>query len=108
MNVIQIKCQNCNAPVDLDLDQLIGFCPYCGTKLLLEVDELSQLLIEKERTKRAQEYTKQIKEETKRFQEKRKQKIKEDLIGDVELILIIIIMLVVSVGALYVVSKLKN
>lgn len=51
--VLDTKCQNCGADIDLNLDNLIGFCPYCGTKLLVDPIAFKEVLIEKEKTKRA-------------------------------------------------------
>lgn len=53
-----IKCENCKAEVNLDFDNLIGFCPYCGAKLVLDLEEdLGSVLIEKEKTKQSKEKT---------------------------------------------------
>lgn len=59
--LIHMKCQNCGANLDLDLDHLMAFCPYCGEKLLIDVDKLHEVLIAKEETKQvlAKEQTKQ-------------------------------------------------
>lgn len=38
--------------MELDLDNLISFCPYCGGKLLVDPVAFKDVLIEKERTKR--------------------------------------------------------
>lgn len=50
-NIIHLKCQNCGAALDLDMDNLIAYCPYCGRKLLFDIDQLGNILIEKEKTK---------------------------------------------------------
>ncbi len=51
MNMVQMKCQNCNENLELDLDHLTAFCPYCGTKLLIDADSIGDLLIAREETK---------------------------------------------------------
>lgn len=38
--------------MELDIDNLISFCPYCGGKLLVDPVAFKEVLIEKERTKR--------------------------------------------------------
>lgn len=48
---IHLKCQNCGANLDVDLDRLMAFCPYCGEKLLIDTEQLSSVLVEKEKTK---------------------------------------------------------
>lgn len=50
VNFSCIKCQQCGGEVELNFDKLISFCPYCGTKLLIEVDDLAGYLKEKEKT----------------------------------------------------------
>lgn len=37
--------------LDLDLDNLIAYCPYCGNKILIDVEQLVELLTEREKTK---------------------------------------------------------
>lgn len=53
MQLIKLTCNNCNAQLDLDLEHLQANCPHCGQKLLLDVDQLGQILAEKEKTIRA-------------------------------------------------------
>ena len=48
MNMVQMKCQNCGENLELDLDHLTAFCPYCGTKLLIDPDSIGDLLIARE------------------------------------------------------------
>ena len=54
MNMVQMKCQNCGENLELDLDRLTAFCPYCGTKLLIDPDSIGDLLIAREKTKQKQ------------------------------------------------------
>lgn len=54
---ISLDCSHCGASLDLDPDNLIARCPYCHHKILIDTNHLSQLLSEKERTKREQEKT---------------------------------------------------
>ncbi|MCQ2529041.1 MAG: hypothetical protein MJ108_08010 [Saccharofermentans sp.] len=37
--------------MELDLDNLKKYCSYCGSKLMIDVENLSAVLIERERTK---------------------------------------------------------
>lgn len=51
MKFMDLKCQHCDADLKLDLDNLQAFCPYCGSKLLIDIEKLSDVFKEKERTK---------------------------------------------------------
>ena len=51
MKIHTMKCVNCSASLDVDIDNLIAFCPYCGQKLLFDVQQLSEILKEREHTK---------------------------------------------------------
>ena len=53
MNFIVMKCNNCNAQLEIDLDHLQAYCPYCGQKLMMDFDQLGHVLSEKEKTKRS-------------------------------------------------------
>lgn len=50
---MKLNCNNCNAQLDLELDNMQAYCPFCGQKLLLDFDQVEQILAEKEKTKRA-------------------------------------------------------
>lgn len=52
--MINLTCSNCGASLEIDLDNIQVFCPHCGHKLMIPIDHLSDLLIEKEKTKRDQ------------------------------------------------------
>lgn len=52
MRIYKMNCNSCGAPLDIDLDRLQAFCPYCGEKLLLELDQLDKIIKETETTKR--------------------------------------------------------
>ena len=52
MRLIKMNCNNCNAPLDIDLENLQAKCPYCGQKLMIDFDQLGRVLAEKEKTKR--------------------------------------------------------
>lgn len=65
MRLVSLKCQNCNAQLELDIDNLQAYCPYCKAKLMLDFDQLGDILAEKEKTMRAsiheEESTKRMK-----------------------------------------------
>lgn len=52
MKIVKAECQKCHAPLEVDLDNLISTCPYCGGQYIIESDQLSYVLGEKEKTKR--------------------------------------------------------
>lgn len=35
-NMIELKCPNCRADIELDDSREVGFCRYCGTQILIE------------------------------------------------------------------------
>ncbi len=51
MNTTPLKCENCGSVLNLDLNNISAFCPYCGQKLLIDSDTL---IVEKEKTRRMQ------------------------------------------------------
>lgn len=51
---VKLECPNCHAPLNGDVDNLVFFCPYCGTRLTFRAGDLSGLLKEKEKTKKFQ------------------------------------------------------
>lgn len=57
MNLIELKCSNCKASMEADLDNLQVYCPYCGQKLLIDMDKLNEVLKAKERTRQEEEMT---------------------------------------------------
>lgn len=59
MTTFKLECSNCNAMLDLDMDNLIAYCPYCGNKILIDVEQLGELLTEREKTRREEERTRQ-------------------------------------------------
>lgn len=55
MDILNVKCSGCGASVEVDLDNLKAFCPYCGNKLQMNIEDLSSVLIKKEETKQKKE-----------------------------------------------------
>ena len=58
MKLVETKCNNCHADLELDLENLQAFCPYCGHKLVFDFD-VDKLIAEREKTKRAQDKLKE-------------------------------------------------
>ena len=95
---MKTKCNNCGADLEMDLDKLMSYCPYCRSKLLIEVDELAQIIKEKETTKRA---TVREEQRTKRQQMKYEHEEKKESASFKHTFLPLIIMFVVSIGLLF-------
>lgn len=55
MRLVESTCGNCGAQLNIDLDHLQAYCPFCGKKLLMDFDKLDRVLTEKEKTKRTVE-----------------------------------------------------
>jgi len=51
MKLISMECPSCKANLELDIDNLIAYCPYCGKKLLFDLDQMQNIIAEKEKTK---------------------------------------------------------
>ena len=94
MKLIKLKCNNCNAPLEVDIDNLIAYCPYCRQKLLFDLDQMERVLAEKEQTKRAREKTKRSEEVTKRVQIKHEYENKKGRRDDIIIILCILTSLI--------------
>lgn len=83
MKPFKMTCENCNASLDLDLDNIEFKCPYCGSKLMIDMAVLSNALSEREKTKQLQ-----IQEEHETEREKRDQKSRN-------------IMLLITIGLMF-------
>ena len=44
MSIVNAKCPNCGASIQLDDERKEGFCSYCGSKV--EVEEAQKLMIQ--------------------------------------------------------------
>ena len=52
VRMINLTCTNCGASLDVDLDNMMVHCPFCGQKLMIDADQLSDIIEQKELTKR--------------------------------------------------------
>ena len=52
MSYVVLECPKCHAGLEIDREKIIAYCPYCGTKLSFDADQMTSLLREKEKTKR--------------------------------------------------------
>ena len=83
MKQINLKCESCGAELELDLEKKIGFCPYCGTKLLIDEPDTAiyrtERIIDEARIKEAEVRLKELefaREKELREEEIRKQQQK--------------------------------
>ena len=51
MGYVVLECPRCHASLEIAPDKIIAYCPYCGTKLTFDAEQLTALLREKEKTK---------------------------------------------------------
>ena len=49
-----IKCDNCGASIEVNYEKLIGFCPFCGTQLHFDINQVEDILKERERTRQVE------------------------------------------------------
>ena len=83
MRLINLRCSNCGAELQIDADRQQAFCTYCGTKLLLDEEniQVTNRYIDEARLKEAEvrlkelEYMheREIREELLRKEQKRSQ-----------------------------------
>lgn len=53
MKIITANCPNCGRTADLGVDRLQTYCGYCGSKLMVDIENVTALLIEKEKTEQS-------------------------------------------------------
>ncbi len=54
-NLTILECPGCKANLEIDLDHMIAFCPYCGKKLTYTFDGMAEVLAAKEKTKQIED-----------------------------------------------------
>ena len=79
MKLIDLKCEHCGANLKLEPDNLQAFCQYCGNKLLIDMDRLSDVLKEKEKTKQVIEKEQHITKRKEMSYNREKEKQREDV-----------------------------
>lgn len=70
----QLKCPACGGTVNIDEDNAILFCPYCGAKMPQKQDSLDKILKHKENTLKFKEEVRQRKVQEKIEDENRQHK----------------------------------
>ena len=78
MRMIDCTCKKCGASLELDIDDIKMFCPYCGNKLMLDIssEDLVEIVKDKGETKR-----KELEIEEKKIQIEAE---KQDAINDIK------------------------
>lgn len=54
MRLVSVNCPNCGSPINIDLDNMARYCGTCGSKIMLDVETIQTLLIEKEKTRQTE------------------------------------------------------
>ena len=99
MQMFEYKCKSCGANLQLDLDNLKGFCGHCGSAVVIESTTLSKLMMEREKTRQIQMqheheermYDKRLEAE---HREKRAERIKSLLHSDIGKILLVPVLMI--------------
>lgn len=39
-----LRCNGCNASLDIDFNNMIAYCPYCGSKLMFDIEQVRRIL----------------------------------------------------------------
>lgn len=100
MKLIQLKCENCGADLNLNMDKMIAYCPYCGNKLLFDMDAINNILVEKEKTKQIEINSKKDVEITKIKQESEDKYKNKSLILMADLIAALFLLILIIVNRL--------
>lgn len=87
MQLTRLNCPNCDAPLEIDMDNMEAYCPYCGQKLMFDTEQIGKLFAEREKTKQEQELTKRI-EIQKKYKEREEIRSIKLLIGCVLFIIL--------------------
>ena len=51
IKMVSLTCNHCGANLDIDLNNLMVYCPFCGQKLMIDAGQMIDILKEKEKTK---------------------------------------------------------
>ena len=85
MKLINLRCANCGAELQIDAERKQAFCTYCGTKLLVDDESIhiTNRIIDEARLKEAEirlkeleyQHEKELREETIRQEQKKSERI---------------------------------
>ncbi len=92
MKIITLRCKNCNGHLNVNDDQTMLFCPYCGQKtLIIESDDVKKVRIKSD-TKKSIEFGKQnIELEKIKIKEKDEKRIFWGIVGYFIILFLIVV-----------------
>jgi len=99
MRLIEMKCKKCGADLEIDLDKFQAYCPYCGTKLHIDMKNIDKVMGAKEKTKRAKIFAERDKQRNYyeyKINEK-KEKRKDETFDFIKMIFACILFFVIAV-----------
>lgn len=91
MKTIIMECPGCKANLEIDKERMIAFCPYCGKKIIYDIDGLSYIITEQEKTK---QITINNKYELEKIKTEHEEKRKDDLHDNITIIIALGLMIV--------------
>ena len=94
MKAIPMECPGCKANLEIDPEHIIAYCPYCGKKLIYDIDGLSYVLTEQEKTKQT---TINKKYELEKIKIEHEEKRKDDLHEDLRILIGLCLMIIIPV-----------
>ncbi len=95
-NLTILECPGCKANLEIDLDHMIAFCPYCGKKLTYTFDGMSDVLTAKEKTKQIQDINQYDLDRIKlQYKEERRSAIIKELLHTLRPIIVWVVFMIV-------------
>lgn len=89
MKLMNDTCPQCGASLEMNMEKLMAYCPYCRAKFLLDVDA-DNYISETEATKREEEATKREEINLEKERQKQEYELKKNKQNDKFIILIIV------------------
>lgn len=74
---VSLTCVNCGAGLEFIEDRFMTYCPYCGHKVLIDIDVLGEILSRKEATRKAAEYTRREELKNERSRQRQEYELKK-------------------------------
>lgn len=91
MKTIIMECPGCKANLEIDKERMIAFCPYCGKKIIYDIDGLSYIITEQEKTK---QITINNKYELEKIKTEHEEKRKDDLHDNITIVIALGLMII--------------
>ncbi len=105
MNIVELYCTKCGAPLSLDADQEVAYCMYCGNKMLIDrnnvhifrkIDEAEITRAQTERMRFLHEVEMQKKQEAIQKAEEEREALNEQNKPLVTVMIVLFIVMVLS------------